>query len=248
MKGMLQVGAMALVATTLVACGGSGSGSSGLSGGSGNNPPPATYNLQAGIANMVQKGLSANVSLTGSVTVNGTATPFNGTGTYTLSAAGSSTTFNGNAAYAQKESINGTVNAAGTNEPIATSVTNYYTANTASSFVGEDEGTEFDVAQTPFEWPTSISAGSGGSLGTVLRYTDSTQSVSMGKANVAYSVTAPATTGGPIGVTLTTQIYDTANTLIETDTTSYSMTTSNVISFTGATAKTGSNSLTVTAQ
>ena len=247
MKGMLHVGATALVATTLVACGGSGSGGS-LTGGSTTPPPAATYNLQAGIANMVQTGLSANVSLTGSVTVSGTATPFNGTGTYTLSAAGSSTTFNGNAAYAQKESISGTVTAAGATQQISTSVTNYYTANTASSFVGEDEGTEFDVAQTPFEWPTSISAGSGGSLGTVLRYTDSTQSTSVGKATVTYSVTAPATTGGPIGITLTTQIYDTTSTLIETDTTSYNMTSSNVISFAGSTAKTNLNSLTVTAQ
>lgn len=247
MKGMLQVGATALVATTLVACGGSGNSS--LGGGSTNNPPPAaTYNLQAGIANMVMHGLTANVTLSGSVSTSGQPpVPFNGTGTYTLSA-GTSKTFNGNAAYAQTESITGSVTAAGVTQQISTSVINYYTATTASSFVGEDEGTEFDVAQTPFDWPTSISAGSGGSLGTVLRYSDSTMSVSQGKANVTYSVTAPATTGGPIGITLTTQIYDTTNALVETDTTTYNMTSSNVISFAGATAKTGSNSLTVTAQ
>jgi hypothetical protein len=241
MKGMLQAGAVAMITATLVACGGSNGGSGGMS-----PPPAATYNLQAGIANMVAMGLTANVSLSGSVTTNGVSTPFTGTGTYTLSK-GSSATFNGTAASAQMESLSGTITAAGQSSPLSTSVTNYY-ATSSSAFLGQDEGTEFDVAQTPFDWPTSITGASGGPLGTVLRYTDKTMSVSIGKADVTYSVLSPVDPGSQIGITLTTKIYDGQTNLVETDTTKYTMTSANVISFAGATAQSSSGSLTVTTQ
>jgi hypothetical protein len=240
MKGVLQACAVAVAAATLIACGGGG-GSGGMS-----PPPAASFNLQAGIANMVAHGLSANVGLSGSVTTNGVSTPFTGTGTYTLSQ-GASATFNGSAATAQTESISGTISAAGKSSPLSTSVTNYYTTG-SSAFLGQDEGTEFDVAQTPFDWPTSITGASGGPLGSVLRYSDKTMSVSTGKADVTYSVLAPVDPGSPIGITLTTKIYDTQNNLVETDTTKYTMTSANVISFAGATAQSSSGSLTVTPQ
>lgn len=241
MKGMLYAGAVAVMTATLVACGGSGGGSGGM-----RPPPAASYNLQAGIANMVAMGLSANVGLSGSVTASGVTTPFTGSGTYTLSK-GVSATFNGTAASSQMETISGTITASGQSSPLSTSVTNYY-ATGSSAFLGQDEGTEFDVAQAPFDWPTSITGGSGGPLGTVLRYTDKTMSVSTGKADVTYSVLAPVDPGSPIGITLTTKIYDTQNNLVETDTTKYTMTPANVISFAGATAQSSSGSLTVTPQ
>lgn len=241
MKGMLQAVAVVVMTATLVACGGGSSGTGGMS-----PPPAASYNLQAGITNMVAMGLSANVSLTGSVTTNGVSTPFTGSGTYTLSK-GASATFNGTAASSQVESISGTIMAAGQSSPLSTSVTNYYSTS-GSAFLGQDEGTEFDVAQTPFDWPTSITGGSGGPLGTVLRYTDKTMSVSAGKADVTYSVLSPVDPGGPIGITLTTRIYDTQNNLVETDTTKYTMTSANVISFAGGTAQSSSGSLTLTTQ
>lgn len=49
-------------------------------------PPAANYNMQAGIADMVAHGLSANVSLSGTVTVGGISTPVTGSGTYVLTA------------------------------------------------------------------------------------------------------------------------------------------------------------------
>jgi hypothetical protein len=243
MKGMLQISAAATLAVALVACGG-GSGGNGNLGTS----PAANFNLQAGIANMVAKGLSANVTLTGSVMANGTANAFTGTGTYSL-AAGTSATFNGSAATAQVETLTGTVSFSGTSSQVSTTVTNYYSTS-ASSFVGQTEGSsEYDVAQAPFEWPTSVVGGSGGPLGTVLRYSDSTMSVSIGKASVSYSVASGTDASSPIQITVTTQIFDAQNNPIETDTTTYSMTSANVITFAGETANQNSgNTLTVKPQ
>lgn len=243
MKGMLQVGVAAVLAGTLAACGG-GSGSDNGSVG----PPASTnYNLQAGIANMVTHGLSANVSLSGSVTANGTSNAFTGTGTYTL-AAGTSANFNGSAVAAQVETLVGNVSFSGQSSQVSTTVTNYY-ATSNSNFLGETEGSnEYDVAQTPFEWPTSIVGGAGGPLGTVLRYTDSTMSVPIGKADVSYSVMSGTDASSPIQITLTTKIYDAQSNPTETDTTTFNMTSANVISFAGETAQTPGNSLTVKPQ
>jgi len=47
---------------------------------------------------------------------------------------------------------------------------------------------------------------------------------------------------------MTTKIYDTQNALIETDVTNYTMTSSNVISLSSATAQTPSGMLSVTVQ
>ena len=240
-KESLQAGIAAALALTLVACGGGGS-----SGGTTTTGGSQSFNMQAGIANMVAHGLSFNVSLSGTVTVNGTSTSVTGSGMYTL-AAGVSTTFDGTAAMSQLQTLSGTVTADGQSLPVSQSVTEYY-ATSSSDFLGETATGEYDVAQAPFQYPTSIEGTSSGTLGTVLRYTDSTMSVSQGTAQTTYATTAPTTQGGPVGITTTTKIYDTTNTLVETDVTNYSMTTSNVISFVSASAQTQQGTLTATAQ
>jgi hypothetical protein len=93
-----------------------------------------------------------------------------------------------------------------------------------------------------------VVGGSSGTLGTLSRYTDSSMSVSLGTAQVSYAVMAPVDPGSPIGVALTTKIYDMQNTLFETDVTNYTMTSSNVISLSGASAQNQSGMLTITVQ
>ena len=94
----------------------------------------------------------------------------------------------------------------------------------------------------------ALSGGESGTLGSTLRYTDSTMSTSLGTASTTYTTTAPTTSGGPIGITLTTKIYDTTNALQETDTTNYSMSTGNVLSFVSETAQQSQGTITATAQ
>jgi hypothetical protein len=240
MKKVLQMVAAVPFAIGLIACGGgSGGGSNTMTG-------PQNFNLQAGVANMVTHGLQSNVSLSGSVMVNGNSTSFTGSGTYTL-APGVSGTFNGTAASSQAETISGTINVAGQSGPLTVNVTDYY-ATSNSALLGEVESTEYDVAQASIDYPTSIQGGSSGTLGTILRYTDSTMSVSLGTVQLTYAATAPTTQGGPITIAVTVKIYDTHNALTETDVRNYTLTPSNVISFVSASAQKQQGSLTVTAQ
>jgi hypothetical protein len=244
-KESLRTVIAAALALTLVACGGGGSGGNGTPTGS-SSGGSQTYNLQAGIANMVAHGLTVNVTFSGTVTVNGTSTAVTGSGTYTL-AAGVSATFNGTAATSQTQTLAGNVMAAGQSIPVSQSVTDYY-ATSNSAFLGEVASGEYDVAQAQFEYPTSIQGGMSGTLGTVLRYTDSTMSVPQGTAQATYAVTAATTQGGPLGIAITTKIYNTQNALVETDTTNYAMTSSNVISLVSAESQAQQGTLTATAQ
>jgi hypothetical protein len=235
MKFKLQLAAAASL-ITLAGCGGSGGGAL--------SPAPTDFNLKAGVTNMVAHGLTANVSLSGTVMVNGTSTPFSGTGTYTLTAA-TNGTFNGGAALVQTQTVSGTVSASGQSAPYNVSVTNYY-GTTDSSFLGESEASEFDVAQTPITYPTSVVSGSNAVLGTVSRYSDSTMSTSLGTAQISYSA-ANSSSAGALQITMTTKTYDTANALIETDTTVYDLSASNVLSLVSGTGQTQQGTITVTA-
>jgi hypothetical protein len=220
--------------------------------GGGNNPatpmspPPANFDLQAGMAKMVANGLSSNVALSGTVSVNGGSTAFTGSGTFTRPPAVSAT-FDGSAALSQTTTVAGSITAAGQTSPYSTSVTDYY-ASSDSAFLGEVFASEYDVAQAPISFPTSVTGGSSGTLGTLSRYTDSTMSISLGTAQMSYSLLAPVDPGSPIGIVVTTKIFDTQNTLIETDVTNYTMTTSDVVSLSGASAQNQSGMLKVTVQ
>jgi hypothetical protein len=239
--GISTIVAAALLASALSACGGGGGGGSMMA------APPTAFNLQAGIAHLVTSGQTAHVSLSGSVMVNGSTTAVTGSGTLILAPAVTGT-FNGSAALSQTENVSGTVTAAGQSAPLSTSVVDYY-ATGSDAFLGETGGNEYDVAQTPFMYPTTVVGGSSGILGTVSRYTDNTLGVSLGTTQVSYLVTAPVDPSGPVAVAVTNQIYDTQHNLTETDVTSYSLTTSGVLSLVSASAQQASgNTLKLTAQ
>jgi hypothetical protein len=193
---------------------------------------------------MVTDGLSANVSLSGTVVVNGVSSAFTGSGTFMRPPAVSAT-FDGTAALSQTTTVAGTITTNVQTAPYSTSVTDYY-ASSDSAFLGEVSPNEYDVAQAPMVFPTMV-VGSG-TLGTLSRYTDSTMSVSLGTAQVSYVVMIPVDPGSPMGVVITTKIYDTQNTLLKTDVTNYTMTSSNVISLSGASAQNQSGTLTITVQ
>jgi hypothetical protein len=237
MRGASRTFIAACCAVLVSACGG---------GKNSGAPSSANYDLQTGIANMVATGLSANVALSGTTIVNGVSRAFTGSGTFTR-APGVSATFNSTLASSQMTTVAGSITVAGQSSPYSTSVTDYY-ASSDSALLGEVSGSEYDVAQAPIVFPTMVVAGSSETLGTVSRYTDSSMGILLGTAQVSYSATAPVDPGSPIGVAVTTKIYDKQNTLIETDVTNYTMTSSNVISLSSASAQTQSGMLTVTVQ
>ena len=227
-----------LAALLLSACGGGGSSSG--------NPTPSpqgSYNLQAAMAALVTSGLSANVNLSGTASVNGTSNPFTGTGIFTLSP-GVNGMFNGTTAQLQTESISGTVTVAGQTSPYSSSVVNAYEP-AAVAVLGESQSTEFDVAQAPITIPTMVGT-SVTMLGTLSRYSDSTLSVALGTVQVGVAVALiPVDPGSPEVVQFTYKVYNTNQALVETDTVSYNLTESNQLSLNSAATQTATGTLTV---
>ncbi len=238
MHGAARTYLAACFTIVISACGGGGYNAAA--------PSSASYDLQTGIAKMVTNGLSANVSLSGTVVVNGVSTAFTGSGTFTRPPAVSAT-FDGTAAMSQSTTVAGTITTNVQTAPYSSSVTDYY-ASSDSAFLGEVSASEYDVAQAPIVFPNMVVAGSSETLGTLSRYSDSTMSVSLGTAQLSCLVMIPVDPGSPMGVVITTKIYDTQSTLLETDVTNYTLTSSNVISLSGASAQNQSGSLSVTVQ
>ena len=225
----------------LTACGGGGGG------GSAAPPPATTYDLQKGISNLVSQGQTGNVALSGTVTQNGTAVSFTGTGTLTL-APSVAATFNNTAALSQTQTIVGTITAAGQTLSLpTTSVVDYYDSGT-DAFLGETGAAAYDVAQSPFTYPTMVVGGSTGTLGTISNYTDNTMSVSVGTTEVTYAVTAPVDPASPILVKVTNLSKDPTGTVIETDVTSYTLTGSGILTLTSASAQSANITLLATVQ
>jgi hypothetical protein len=235
---LIAIGVGTLALGALSACGGGG--------GQGGTPQPTSYNLQAAYGNLITTGLATNISLSGSQVFNGTTVSYTGTGTLDYAAA-TSTVFDNSPALAQVESIAATLTIEGQSQPLSTSVTDYY-APSSYAFLGEDATNEYDVAQTPITYPQSVVGGSNGILGTISRYKDNTMSVSLGTSQLSYTVSAPVDSGSPVSVAITSQIYDTSNTLVETDVTTFTLTTSNVLSFVSAKATITGATLLITAQ
>ncbi len=219
----------------LAACG--GGGGSGYS----SPPPPTTYNLQAGLLNALTTGLTSTVTFSGTVIANGTSVPVTGTGTWTLAPA-VATTFNNTSAMSQAETISGTVTANGQTNSYSTSGTSYYVAADAA-LLGQTLTSEYDVAQSPINVPTSIVGGSNAVLGTLSRYKDSTLSVPLGTSQLSYVATAPVDPASPLSVAITDKIYDANNTLLGTAATTYTLTSANQLTFVSATAQNSDGSL-----
>ncbi|MDP9007787.1 MAG: hypothetical protein M3N91_03610 [Pseudomonadota bacterium] len=233
--------ASVLAALLLSACG-SGGGSSGYA----LTPPPGSYDLQAGMAALLQSGLSTNVNLSGTAIVNGTSNAFTGTGILTLSP-GVGGMFNGTMARLQTQSISGTVSVAGQTSPYSSSVVNAYEPATPA-IVGESQSTEFDVAQQPIVIPTVVGT-SVTMLGTLSRYSDSTLSVALGSVQVSVAVMLiPVDPGSNEVVQFTYKVFDTSHALAETDTISYVLTENNLLSFYSAATQSASGTLTVMPQ
>jgi hypothetical protein len=230
-----------IVAIALTACGGGGGGGS-------TAPPPATtYDLQKGISNLVSQGQTGNLALSGTLMQNGTAVSFTGTGTLTL-APSVAATFHNTAALSQTQTIVGTITAAGQTTSLpTTSVVDYYDSGN-DAFLGETGTGVYDVAQSPFTYPTMVVGGSAGTLGTISNYTDSTMSVSVGTTEVTYAVTAPVDPGSPVLVKVTNVDKDPMGTVLETDVTSYTLTGNGVLMITSASAQRANITLLATVQ
>jgi hypothetical protein len=195
---------------------------------------------------LVKAGLSAGVKLSGNAIVNGTATPFTGTGVLTLSP-GANGTFNGRTELLQTETISGTVSVSGQSAPYSSTIVTAYDGTTGA-ILGESASHEFDVAQAPLLIPTTVGS-SPVVLGTLSRYTDDTQSVVLGTTQVSAGLLLATVDGkGAEVVQFTYKVYDTSQALVETDNFNYYLSEDNVLSLYSYTAQSASGTLSVTPQ
>jgi len=156
--------------------------------------------------------------------------------------------FNNSAAASQTQTLSGTVTASGQSRQFGpSSVVDYYASGT-DAFLGETGSSEYDVAQTPFTYPTMVVGGSAGTLGTISRYKDSTMSVSLGTTEVTYAVTAPVDPGSPVLVKLTNQIKDAQGSVTETDVTSYDLSSAGVLTLVSLSGQNAQGTVLATAQ
>jgi hypothetical protein len=242
-QGATRLTVGALAAIVLTACGGSDNGM--LS-----TLPPVplgSYNPRTAMSTLVRTGLSANVNLSGNAIVNGTATPFMGTGVLTLSP-GADGMFNGKTELLQTQTISGTVTVSGQSSPYSSTVVTAYDGTTGA-LVGESQSHEFDVASAPMLIPTTIGGATSVDLGTLSRYADDTQSVVLGTIQVSLKLLLATVDGrGNEVVQFTYNVYDNSQTLVETDNFNYFLSEDSVFDLYSYTAQSASGTLSVTPQ
>lgn len=187
-----------LGAALLFGCGGGSSG--GTSGTASPSPPSAStapsptpplttsFPLATALATLSANGLSASLNASG--TVKGVSV--SGTGSFSESAA-IAAMFAGQAALQQIVALNATLTA--NIIPVSYSYSTVADMYSDSSYrtLGMTDTSEYDVAAAPFSYPTTVTIGETGSLGTMNRYSDSTKTTVLGTIASTYRVEADTT-------------------------------------------------------
>lgn len=226
-----------VVMTTLLllgACGGGDGGSTPMT-------PVTSYDFIAALADRTNTGFTANVTVSG--TINGQAIGGSGTLNYAPAIDGNA---NGTVARAQTVTVNATITVPGqADTPVSSLVTDYYAPNTYD-FLLETSASGYEQPTAPLMYPNTVMVGSSGTLGTVYGYSsvgtpDNTHS------DLSYVVKANPANGNTVIFEAVEKLYDASNTLTETDRTDYSIGNAGAIAFISATATSGANTITFTA-
>ena len=218
----------------LGACGGGGGGSTPIQ-------PAISYDFIAALATRTNTGFSANVTVSG--TIGGQSIGGSGTLDFGPAIDGN---FNGTLARAQTVTANVTITVPGQADmPVSSLVTDYYAPNTYD-FLLEISGSGYDQPTAPLMYPSTVMAGSSGNLGTLYGYSsggtpDNTHS------DLSYIVKDNPANSNTVIYEAVEKFYDAANTLTETDHTDYSIGNAGAVAFISATAMSGADTITFTA-
>jgi len=181
-EGMSQ--GLRLVRLSLIICATLGAASCG--GGGGGGAPPLSgpsFDLAAGIASLSASTVNATMS------VSGTYLSFNTTGSAQLTQSVSTAAmFGGGSALMQTTTVSGMVNGI----PLLYSFVQY--DSSAYATLGLDINIssvlQYAVADSPIEFPSSVSAGDTAVLGTMTGYVDAAMTMAEGTIQVSYVVIA----------------------------------------------------------
>ena len=189
----------------LVACGGGGGG--------GGSPGPVastlTFPLATANENLINKGYTLNLSVTGTQVYKGNS--YAVTGSVTLAQSTPTTsTFEGQTAWLNTQSMNGSVTVLSITVPITSSAQVYSTTNYAP--LGQVSSGSYYVMQGTPTMPSTGKVGDTAVIGTFNGYTDSTKPIPLlGTAKISYAVEAD--TASTAIVNLLEEDYDTSNIL-----------------------------------
>lgn len=219
----------ASVVSLLAACGGGGG-----TAGAGDTALPAagTFPIQTALAYAFTHGLQKTLNVTGAAASGTNTLPITGSVTFSSGTA-ISTTFNNATAQQVTQTLVGSLSIAGQSAPLSS--TSYLQLN--ASYVelgstGSGAGSnDYCVVTSGGTFPAAVSAGQAGSISTFACYTDSSKAVSTGSVTETY-VARAGNAANTLDFQLIDSVYDTANKLTSTQSTTYNVSSAGVPSVT----------------
>ena len=227
---------IALALISLAACSGGGGGSSTPAA---TVTPPASVPLETAIVNNNSTGWTGTATVSGtinSVVVSGTANMTQSTGV--------GSTCSNAFCWAQTTTITGTLTGNGQSIPMASTAVGY--RNVSYQSLGTSSSSEYDVAQSLYTIPATVSVGFTATASTYNRFTDSTMTTLLGTISSSYVVTADPNSSTDLIVEYIEQYYDTAHTNTESGQTFYKVSTAGVMKLTSVSIQTSTSNYTFT--
>ena len=206
-----------MLAINLTGCGGGGGGPSNTV--TDTNPVVSSFPIQQALAYAFTHGMQATFTITGS-TSNGTTTyPLTGSLTYALGIAANAT-FEGSAALQSAESLNGTISANGSTQPLT--INGQLFVNTQYAPIGESEPDSYCVATNTAAYPATAVAGQSGDIVTLNCYADSSKRTLVDVEKITY-VTTAGSDANSLDFKMVTTDYGLSNTPQSTSSTTYTI-------------------------
>ena len=217
---LVPVAISAMLAATLSACGGGGGSGGASSTAIDTTPVTTSFPVQQALTYAFTHGMqSPTLTITGSTTNGALSYTLSGTLTYTLSTA-TSATFEGAAALQSTETINGTITANGTSQPL--SVTGTLFLNPQYVPIGANSSNNYCVATGTPNYPATASAGQSGDIVTMNCYADSTKRSLVNVEKLSY-VTTAGSEANTLNFQMVTTDYGLTGTPVTSSSTTYTI-------------------------
>lgn len=209
---------VATLAATLSACGGGGGG------GTSNTaidatPVTTSFPVQQALTYVFTHGMQATLTISGSTTKGSLSYPLSGSLTYALGVA-TSAMFDGAVALQSAETLNGTLLANGTSQPLT--VTGSLFLNAQYAPIGETTSDSYCVATNTPSYPATATAGQSGDIVTMNCYADGTKRTLVNVEKVTY-VTTAGSEANTLNFQMVTTDYGLTNAPVSTASTTYTI-------------------------
>lgn len=235
--------AAAAVSALLAACGGGG-GAAGTADTS--LPAAGSFPIQTALTYVFTHGLQKTLTVTGTAGTGANLLPITGSVTFSSGTA-SSVSFNNAPAQQVTQTLAGSLTIAGQSTSLSSSSLVFLSASYAElGTTGSGAGSnDYCVVSGGGAFPANVSAGQSGSVSTFACYTDSSKSVPTGTLTETY-VARAGSAANTLDFQLIDKVYDTTGKQVDTQSTTYNVTTTGVTTVTQINLEGTQNGVTVT--